>query len=70
MQCECSILSSVASPALHYVSTILINGTIFEKIVEHRMCGLIFPTSSFRNASFLEELGEILSKMYIGRHVK
>ena len=47
------------------------NGTIFEKnVIEHKMCGLIFPTSSFWNTSFLEELSEILSEMYIGLHVR
>jgi hypothetical protein len=34
------------------------------------MCGLIFSTNSLKHFSLCEELGEILSKIYIGLRVK
>jgi len=38
--------------------------------VEHKMCVLIFSAPFFlKNVSFLEELGNVLSKMYISLHV-
>jgi hypothetical protein len=45
----CSIiLSSVACLALPYFPHYLINGTIFgkKKVIEHKMCVLIFSTTS------------------------
>jgi len=43
-----TILPSVASPALRYFSTLSQKGTIFErkKVTEHKICGLIFSTTS------------------------
>ena len=41
MQCACYIFSSVACPALQYLSTFLKNGKIFEKKnTEHKMSGI------------------------------
>ena len=46
MQCDCAILSTVAYPAALYFAHYLIKSTIFEKkVIEHKMCVLIFSTN-------------------------
>ena len=53
MQCACAILISVAWPPLQYFPHYLINGTVFEKkIIEHKMCVLIFCTTFVWNISY------------------
>jgi len=64
------MLLSVARPAVQYFSKLFKNGKTVEKITEHEVCGLIFLTTSSKHFSLREELGEILSKMYIGLQVK
>ena len=45
MKWECAILSSVACPAVQYFPH-LINGQILEKkVIEHKMCFVIFSKS-------------------------
>jgi len=57
-----TILPSAASPGVQYFAHYLINGTIFEKVTEHTFCLKRFLTS--------EEMSEIVSKTYIGLHIK
>jgi hypothetical protein len=43
----------------------LINGTIFENVVDHKACVVIFNTTFFKHFPFWEELSEMRSKMCI-----
>ena len=48
MQCACSIMPSVACPALYIFQHYLKNGTIWGGgvgLIEHKMCVLIFSTT-------------------------
>jgi hypothetical protein len=45
MQCTCAILSSAACPVLNIFPNYFIKGTIFKKVIEHKMCVLILPTT-------------------------
>jgi hypothetical protein len=59
----------VARPAVQYFSKLFKNGTTLEKVTEYEMFVLIFSTTYLKHFSLCEELGEILSKMYIGLQV-
>ena len=73
MQCACILLyCHVAYPALQCFFPHLINAMIFrKKVIEHKMRVFFFISLQLlsENFSFLEELSEIWSKMYIGLHV-
>ena len=48
VKCACAILSSVASPALQYSTTLSHKQHDFrkkKKVTEHKMCGLVFSTT-------------------------
>jgi len=49
------ILSSVACQAVKNFPYYIINGTIFEKVIEHKMCVLIFSTHFVGNISLSEK---------------
>ena len=72
MQRACAILLSMAYLDLLYFSTLSHKHQDFaEKIVEHQMCVSIFLYNFYmKHFSFYEEPNSILSKMYIGFHVK
>jgi len=45
MQCACTILSSVACPTLLYFSTLSHKDIILKKIMEHKLCVVIFSAN-------------------------
>ena len=53
MQCACALLSSVARPAVQYFSKLSHKRRVFrkKKIIEHKMCVMIFCTTFVRNIS-------------------
>ena len=52
MQCACTILSSVACPALQYFSTLSHKGYDFRGgIIEHKICFDFLLTTFVRNIS-------------------
>jgi hypothetical protein len=67
MQCAWTFISSVVWSVLHYFSILSLNGTVFETV---RCCSRCVFWSSLQHLlkqfSFLEELSEIGSIMYIG----
>jgi len=52
------LLSSIACPALQYVSILIVNVTIVEKIIYRKMCDVPNNLCS-KHFSFEEELSEI-----------
>ena len=72
LQCACAIWSSVACPAMQYSSTW--SDLFFKKkkkIIEYKLfVPIFFLKFCLKHFVFLEELSEILLKMYIGLHVK
>jgi len=56
IQCACAILPSVACPDLQYFPTLSHKRNDFrEKVTEHKMCVLIFSTTSVWNSSHSKE---------------
>ena len=63
----------VYCPVLPYFSTLLINGTVFgkKKVIERKICVLIFCKTFVRNVSHSENNSEIYHKCtFFGLHVK
>jgi hypothetical protein len=59
MQSACALLPSVACPALQYFSTLSHKRHgIREKVIEHKMCVLIFSTTFVRNISHSKKNSE------------
>jgi len=73
MQCACAVLSFLACPALHYISTFPYKGhDLKKKIIEPKMCVLIFSTT-FVWIFFIVwniEIDIIKNVYYIGVYVK
>ena len=71
MQCPCTVSSCVACPVEQYFPHYLINGTIFEKkIIEHKMCGLIFSASLSQTFIILSRTERVMITNVITLHVK
>jgi hypothetical protein len=71
MQSACSLLSSVACPALRYFSTLSHKGSIFEqKFIENEMCVFSFSTVWPEIFLLLRRIKRDTIKMYIGLHLK
>jgi len=71
MQCACVILSSVAWPALQYLSTLSHKRHDFRKKMLNIKLSFDFLCNfSLKRFSVQEEPNQIWSKMYIGLHVK
>ena len=72
MKCTCTILSSVACPALQYYSTLSHKRYDFRnRTTEYKMCALIFATTFVWNISHSKTRTERdMIKMYTGLHVK
>jgi hypothetical protein len=77
MQCTCAILSSVACPAVQYFYTLSYKWCDFrkKKVIETKMCVLIFSTAFFYEIFLILRRTERDVKkkniyIYIGLHVK
>jgi hypothetical protein len=73
MQCASAIFSSVACPVLQYFSTLSHKGHDFrkKKVVEYKMCALIFSAPFVRNISHSKKnFSVVFSQMCIRIHVK
>jgi len=73
MQSVCAVFYCHSWPVRLYSILLyyLINGTIFgNKITEHKICALIFSTSSSEKFLILGEFSELLSEMQINLYVK
>ena len=63
MQCACAMLSSVACPALQYFSTLSHKRYNFRKrVIDHKMCVLIFCTNFSEVFLFLIRIGRDMIK--------
>jgi hypothetical protein len=73
VQSACAVLYCYQRPVwlYHIFPHFLVNGTMFGKICfTHKMCAMLFCTVLSETFLILKEMGEILSRICIGRHVK
>ena len=62
MQCSCVILSSVAFSA--HLPHFPINGMIFERVIEHKMCVQIFSTDFIWKILILRSEENVIKNVY------